>query len=88
VTEKTRSLHETLVELQEQLARSGAPDPELREELRAAAEEIRARVDAGAEAERPALERLSELMLQLEATHPTIAGSVGAVVRALARMGI
>jgi hypothetical protein len=88
VPEPTRSLHETLAELHAQLARSDPHDVALREELRAALEEIRARVEAGEAAERPVLERISELMLRLEAAHPAIAGSVGAVVRALARMGI
>lgn len=88
MSEKTRSLHDTLVELKEQLARSGAPDPALEEELRATLEEIRARVDAGADAEPPVLDQVSDLMLRLEAAHPAIAGPIGAVVRALARMGI
>jgi hypothetical protein len=88
VPEPTRTLHDTLAELHRQLERSDARDPALREELRAALEEIRARVEAGESPERPALERISELMLRLEAAHPAIAGPVGAVVRALARMGI
>ena len=84
----TRDLHDKLVELEAQLARTGASDGKLREELRTALDEVRARVDAGAAAERPLLEGLSELMLHLEAEHPTIAASVGAVANALARMGI
>lgn len=84
----TRSLHATLAELHEQLARSDLHDPALREELRAALDDIRARVEAGEAAERPVLDRIEELMLRLEAAHPAIAESVGAVVRALARMGI
>lgn len=86
--ERTRGLHETLLELHERLARESALDPALREELRAAMEEIRARVDAGAEAERPLAERVSSLMLRFEAAHPTLAEAVGGVVRALARLGI
>lgn len=86
--ERTRGLHETLLELHEQLAREGALDPALRDELRAALQEIRARVDAGSEADRPLAERLSELMLRFEAAHPALADAVGAVVRALARLGI
>lgn len=86
--ERTRGLHETLTELHEQLAREGALDPALREELRAAMEEIRARVDAGAAADRPLADRVSDLMLRAEAAHPALAEAVGAVVRALARLGI
>jgi hypothetical protein len=88
VPERTRGLHETLLELHEQLAREGALDPALRDELRTALQEIRARVDAGSEADRPLAERLSELMLRFEAAHPALSDAVGAVVRALARLGI
>ena len=86
--DETRKLHERLVELQEQLARTGASEGKLRQELEAAIGEIRTRVDAGEAAERPLLEGVSELMLRLEAEHPAIAASVGAVASALARMGI
>jgi hypothetical protein len=88
VTERTRGLHDTLVDLHEQLAREGALDPALRDELRAALEEIRARVDAGSEADRPLADRVSGLMLRFEAAHPALADAVGAVVRSLARLGI
>jgi len=88
VSERTRGLHETLVELHEQLGRAGALDPALRAELHAAMDEIRARVEAGAEAERPLAERISDLMLRFEAEHPALADAVGGVVRALARLGI
>jgi hypothetical protein len=88
VPERTRGLHDTLVDLHEQLSRESALDPALREELRTAMEEIRARVEAGAEAERPLAERLSDLMLRFEAAHPALSEAVGGVVRALARLGI
>jgi hypothetical protein len=88
VPESTRHLHETLVELHEQLARGEPLDPALRAELRAAVEEMRARVEAGEAAERPLLERISDLMLRFGAAHPTLADAVGSVVRALARLGI
>lgn len=86
--ERTSGLHETLIELHQQLDRVGALDPALREELRATIEEIRARIDAGEEAERPLAERVSDLMLRFEAEHPALADAVGGVVRALARLGI
>lgn len=88
MAERTRSLHETLVELQQQLAGTNVMNPALREELRAAMEEIRAKVEAGEEAEHPVVERLRELMLRFEATYPNVADAVGAVASALARIGI
>jgi hypothetical protein len=88
VPDNTHGLHETLVELHEQLAREGSLDPALRDELRAAMEEIRARVDAGSEPDRPLAERISDLMLRFEADHPALADAAGAVARALARLGI
>jgi hypothetical protein len=88
VSERTRGLHDTLVELHEQLGRADALDPALRDELRAAMDEIRGRVEAGAEAEQPLAERVSDLMLRFEAAHPALADAVGGVVRALARLGI
>ena len=47
-----------------------------------------ARVDAGSEADRPLADRVSDLMLRFEAAHPALADAVGAVARALARLGI
>ena len=88
MAERTRSLHETLVELQQQLADTDVTNPALREELRAAMEEIRAKVAAGEEAEPTAVERLRELMLRFEASYPSVAEAVGAVASALARIGI
>lgn len=86
--ERTRSLHDTLLELQQQLAGSDRLDPALREELRAAMEEIRSRIDAGEEADHPLVERLRELMLRFDAAHPSLAEAIGAVANALARIGI
>ena len=88
MAERTRSLHETLLELQQQLAGTQPLDPALREELREAMEEIRARVEAGEEAERPVLDRVRGLMLRFEAAHPSVAEAIGAVAGALARLGI
>lgn len=88
MAERTRSLHETLLELQQQLAGTDRLDPALREELRAAMEEIRARVEAGEEAENPLVEQVRELMLRFDAAYPGLAEAIGAVARALARIGI
>ena len=86
--ERTQALHETLAELHRQLGEVPSLDPALRSELRAAMEEIRARVAAGEAAEGSLLERVSELALRFEAEHQGLADAAGAVARALARLGI
>jgi chromosome segregation ATPase len=88
VRELTRNLHETLAELHRQLAEVPSLEPALREELRGAMEEIRARIEAGEAAEGSVLDRVSELTLRFEAEHPALADAAGAVARALARIGI
>jgi hypothetical protein len=85
--EPTRKLHETLVELDRQL--DGAElDPALRAELRDRLDALRARVDAGEEAEGSLLAGIRALTLRFEAEHPALADAVGAVASALARIGI
>jgi hypothetical protein len=86
--EPTRDLHATLAELQQQLAEVRSLDPALRGELENAMEEIRARIDAGRDAEESLLEGVRDLMLRFEADHPALSDAAGAVVRALARLGI
>jgi hypothetical protein len=77
-----------LVELQQQLAETERLDPALREELRGAMAEIRARIEAGEEVEPSLADRVRELMLRFDAAHPSLAEAIGAVARALARIGI
>ena len=87
--ERARSLHATLLELQEQLEGAGSLDGELRAELRRAADEIERRLDGGEETiEPPLVEQIQTLMLRFESEHPTAAEAVGRVVRALSRLGI
>lgn len=86
--DRRRDLHETLAELHRQLADAPSLEPGLRAELRAAMEEIRARVEAGEAAEGSLLERVSDLALRFEAEHPALADAAGALARALARLGI
>ena len=86
--ERTRNLHDTLAELHRQLAEVPSLEPALREELRAAMDEIRERIEAGGDAEGSLLDRVSELTLRFEAEHPALADAAGAVARALARLGI
>jgi Domain of unknown function (DUF4404) len=86
--EPTRDLHATLAELQQQLAEVRSLDPALRRELENAMEEIRARIDSGRDADESLLEGVRDLMLRFEADHPALSDAAGAVVRALARLGI
>jgi hypothetical protein len=88
VPQRSQDLHETLLELERQLASERKLDPRLREELRLAIEEIRERIDAGTAADAPLADRVSDLMLRFEAAHPALADAVGAVVRQLAGLGI
>lgn len=88
MAQRTRSLHDTLLELQQQLAGTEPLDPALREELRSAMEEIQRRVEAGEEAEHPLVERVRALMLRFDTSYPALADAIGAVVRSLARIGI
>jgi hypothetical protein len=87
VSEPTRKLHETLIELDRQLAGTNL-DPALRAELRERLDALRARVDAGEAAEGSLLAGIRALTLRFEAEHPALADAVGAVASALARIGI
>jgi hypothetical protein len=87
VPEPTRKLHETLLELDRQLA-AAELDPALRAELRERLDALRARMDAGEAAEGSLLEGIRSLTLRFEAAHPALAEAVGAVASALAQIGI
>jgi hypothetical protein len=88
VPESTRSLHETLLELERQLEGTERLDPALRAELEKSLAKLRERVDAGDPAEDSLLEGIRDLTLRFEASHPTLAEAVGAVASALAQIGI
>lgn len=85
------ALHATLSRLHEQLEAAESLDPELRDELREAMAEIRSALDEEAGGASP-LEglagRLQDLALRFEGSHPRLAEVMGAVVDALARLGI
>lgn len=86
----TRDLRATLEQLQRELEAEPELDASLREELRATAEEIRDALDPETERELHASlrERLSELTLEFEESHPGLVRLAGRVVNALSQLGI
>lgn len=90
MTERTRDLHATLEQLHRELEQNPELDASLRRELRATAEEIRDALDPETERELHASlrERLSELTLGFEESHPALVRVVGRVVNALSQLGI
>ena len=85
---KRESLHDTLAKLHAELEDAGPIDAELRAELEQAIEEIRDVVERERAVEAPLSERLEELALRFEQSHPLLTQSIAGVVRALGAMGI
>ena len=85
---KRESLHDTLARLHAELEGAGAIDAELRAELEQALEEIREVVERDRAVEPSLGERLEELALRFEQSHPLLTQSIAGVVRALGAMGI
>ena len=89
-----RRLQEILGELHERLEETHSLDPELRAPLRSVLSEIdevlsRPAPEGEASEHRSALvERMEELALQFESSHPTIAGTLNRLTHALSSMGI
>ena len=84
-------LRETVEKLQAQLKEAQSLDPKVAACLRETIADIQASL-AG-ERRKPSggrslADRLSEVALDFEASHPTLAGTVGSIIDALARMGI
>ena len=88
VPERRRRLKQTLAELHRDLEDTEQVDDALRDELRATAREIEALLDAQRESEEPVSERLRELALRFEGTHPRLAETVNRLVLGLAELGI
>ncbi len=94
-------LRATLAELHEQMAGLGSVNPEVRARLETALTDIHRLLDQGAaersgtvgaepagEHDESIVQRLAAAERHFEQTHPTLAGVVGSVIDALARMGI
>jgi hypothetical protein len=84
------NLRDTLARLHEALEGAGPIDARLRADLERALAEIREVVErAGPDEEaNPLGERLEEVALRFEQSHPLLAQAIGRVVNALAAMGI
>jgi len=85
---KRENLHDTLEKLHAELEDAGPIDAELRAELEQALAEIRDVVERERAVEPPLSERLEELALRFEQSHPLLTQSIAGVVRALGAMGI
>ena len=86
---KRESLHDTLAKLHAELEDAGSIDAELRAELEQALAELRERVERERRHDEPPVtERLEELALRFEQSHPVITQALGGVIRALGAMGI
>lgn len=81
-----KELRLTLMELRRELADVGEVDDSLSELL----SDIRADIDAVMERSEPhtLAERLAEAVQHFEASHPSLAAAMGAVIDQLARMGV
>jgi hypothetical protein len=91
MAEERKRLRETLGQLQAQLEEVRKLDPAVADHLNATIREAQAVLDGKpiqpAE-HRSIIDRLSDGVLKLEASHPTLAGNLGSVIDALGRMGI
>jgi hypothetical protein len=86
------ALRDTLARLHAELADAEPVDAALRSDLERAIAEIRAVMEreapAGEDEVQPLGERLEELALRFEQSHPLLTQAIGGVVRALSAMGI
>lgn len=93
MAENRDELADTLQRLHAQLAEAERIDPELRELLRNALDEIRDALDqgggAGGAGEGESLgDRLAEMTQHFEDSHPALAATIGRLVNTLANLGI
>lgn len=91
MTDEHDKLRETLTELRSQLGELHERDAQVAEHLKATIAEAEAVL--GGQPKQPhehesITTRLSDAVRQYEATHPSLAGNLGAIIDALGRMGI
>jgi hypothetical protein len=85
------SLRKALDRLQAQLDELRAVDPDVAAQLEATIHRARsAPAERGSQASEhhSLLEQLQDAVLEYEASHPTLAANLGAVIKALGQMGI
>jgi uncharacterized protein (DUF2336 family) len=83
-----QTLEETLNELRQQLLDSASLDPEQREQLRQAADEIHTTLDDSTVSSHGLAERLQKATIHFEHTHPQLTNTIGRIADLLAQMGI
>lgn len=86
-----RQLREHLARLRQQLLETPSIDPSTRSRLEQTVAEIEDDLSEARPGSRPnssLVTRLSEAALDFEASHPTLAGTIGSVIDALAAIGI
>jgi hypothetical protein len=89
MSDRSQELHQTLTRLHEQLEELPDLDESVRDELRAAAAEIREALEGDSQGSLPALlDRLQEALQRSEGSHPTLTAITGRVFDALAKIGI
>jgi hypothetical protein len=82
-------LRKALDQLQAQLDEMRAVDPVVAAELGSTIKEAKGVLAGKAAGEQQSMfEQLRDTVLEYEASHPTLAGNIGAVIRALGQMGI
>ncbi len=92
MTRSVQELRETLEELHRQLESTTAVDSELSEPLQRVMGDIREVLDSGGElggaTHRTLADRLSDLALEFEGSHPTLAGTINQLTHVLSNLGI
>ena len=99
MSENAQEIRDLLARLKQQVESTDDVDPQIRQTLESAIEEIQQTLDnAGAraagettdqeEAPEPIGQRLSEAVDHFDESHPTLASIIGGLIDALGRMGI
>lgn len=89
MSEPTERLRATLAELHRELGTAEALDPKLREPLRQVMGDIERALEPEPEPrEESLIDRVSDLAVDFETDHPTIAGVLNRMTHLLASMGI